>query len=86
MPKLPHKFKIVAYDKDSSCIGTYNIKCFKDEFAYSEFLEMFDLVSDCQLPNVCRIDLVSANRILFSMVALRNYINQRNLTINFNPY
>lgn len=86
MPKKPLKLKIVAYDKQNEVFGIRVLSGNNYEEIFREYKGYVDFLLCGEFVNVARIDLVSFTRVLFSCCSLRHVIDQKNYTINFNPF
>lgn len=86
MPKKKHKLKIVAYEKDGSLFAEHIMFDYSFDRLYQDYLEYVQLLLQGKFTYIYRLDLVSGTRILFSCCSLRSIVDQKNLTINFNPY
>lgn len=86
MSKKIHKLKIVAYEKDGSLFAEHIMYDYSYDRLYQVYMEYVQLLVQGKFTYIYRLDLVSGTRILFSCCALRSFVDQKNLTINFNPY
>lgn len=86
MPKKPFKLKLVAYDKQNKVFGTRFLFGNNYEEIFREYKGYVDLLLCREFVNVSRLDIVSGSRVLFSCCSLCHIIDQKNYTINFNPF
>lgn len=86
MPKKPLKLKLVAYDKENKVYGFRVLSAYSYEEIFREYKGYVDLLICGEFVNVSRLDIVSGSRVLFSCCSLRHVVNQKNYSINFNPY
>lgn len=86
MPKWKITLYLRAYEKDNV---TYSELALSD-YSYSKIFEMYleyvELLLKGEFLHYYRFDLCSPSRLLFSSCALRSFVDQKNLTINFNPF
>lgn len=86
MPKKPLKLKIVAYDKNNEFFAERTLFAYQYSKAFEEFNKYVGLLTGCKFTYIGRLDLVDCERILFSCVSFRHVLNQKNYSINFNPF
>lgn len=80
------KFKIVAYDKAGNYFAERPLYAYQYSAAFEEFNKYVDFLTSGKFHYIGRIDFVSAGRVLFSLVALYHIVDQKNYTVNFNPF
>lgn len=84
MPKVKHRLKIIAYDKEMVEFGDCTIAAYTYDEIFKTYLGYLELLTEGKFTNVCRLDLVSCGRVLFTFSSLRHIVKQHNLTIKFN--
>lgn len=86
MSKKKNVFFIKTYDKDNNLLDEYLLASYCKGYAIRKYLDILELLVQGEFCTVYRVDLVSSNHILFSCQSLKHVVNQKNFTINFNPY
>lgn len=86
MPKKKIKLKLVAYEKDNSLFAEIPLSAYSYSKIFKVYMEYVELLIQGKYTDICRLDLVSSSRVLFSCNSLRHVMNQKNYTIIFNPY
>lgn len=86
MPKIPNKAWLRFYEKDNSLFAEELVLFDSFSEVISRYLEYVDLLANDKFTYIYRVDVYRAGRVLLSSQTLRSYIDQKNLTINFNPY